>query len=66
MSPCGLSHLIRRAPGWYLVCMDKHETNGSVTALILVLALVFTAYVAMRATIPDLPLHVLHAVATLP
>jgi hypothetical protein len=76
MSPCGLSHLISRGCCCYLVGMEhpinkpadaiENDASLSVTALIVVLALVFTLYFAGRAAVPLLPDHVYHALAALP
>ncbi|HEX2340751.1 MAG TPA: hypothetical protein VHI98_09755 [Vicinamibacterales bacterium] len=38
----------------------------SIAALVIAMALVFTAYFAMRVAMPDLLLHVQHALAALP
>ena len=53
--------------------MDRYEHEShaaregpSVAALIVVMALVFTAYFAMRVAMPELPLHVYQALAVLP
>jgi hypothetical protein len=45
---------------------DESDPSLSVTALIVVLALVFTLYFALRIALPDLPLHMHHALADLP
>ncbi len=49
-------------------CIEANENDPclSVTALIVVLALIFTLYFTVRAALPDLPLHVHHALADLP
>jgi hypothetical protein len=46
--------------------MEENDPSLSVTALIVVLALVFTLYFALRVAVPDLPLHMQHALADLP
>jgi hypothetical protein len=50
--------------------MDTHENcdseGRSVAALIVIMALVFGAYLGMRFAMPELPLHVQHALAWLP
>ena len=45
---------------------DETDPSLSVTALVVVLALIFTLYFAVRVAVPDLPLHVHHALADLP
>ncbi len=47
-------------------CIDESDPSLSVTALIVVLALVFSLYFALRIALPDLPLHVHDALADLP
>lgn len=44
---------------------DENDPSLSVTALMVVLALIFVVYFVMRAAVPELPLHVLHALADL-
>ncbi len=46
--------------------LDESDRSLSVTALIVVLALVFTLYFSLRFAVPDLPLQVHHALADLP
>jgi hypothetical protein len=46
--------------------MEENDPSLSVTALIVVQALVFTLYFSLRLAVPDLPLHVHHALAHLP
>jgi hypothetical protein len=46
--------------------MEENDPSLSVTALIVVLALVFIFYFTLRAAVPDLPLHVHDALADLP
>ena len=45
---------------------DESDPSLSVTALIVVLALFFSLYFALRIALPDLPLHMHHALADLP
>lgn len=52
--------------------MDKYQHGSdavresrSVAALIVVMTLVFTGYFALRVALPDLPLHVYQALASL-
>jgi hypothetical protein len=62
MSPCGLSHLISRGPACYLVRMEhpinrsidanENDPSLSVTALIVVLALIFGLYFTARVAVP--------------
>ena len=42
------------------------DPDLSATALIVALALLFAAYFALRVAVPDLPLHVHHALVDLP
>jgi hypothetical protein len=42
------------------------DPSLSITALITALALLFALYFTVRAAVPDLPLHVHHALADLP
>ena len=45
----------------------RHRLRSrSIAALVIAMALVFTAYFAMRVAMPDLLLHVQHALAALP
>lgn len=44
----------------------KSLESLSAAALIAVMALLFTAYFALRVAMPDLPLYVYQALATLP
>jgi hypothetical protein len=44
----------------------ENDLSRSVTALIVVLAVLFTFYFGLRVAVPDLPLHVHHALADLP
>ena len=37
-----------------------------INKLIIVLAVIFTLYLVLRVAVPDLPLHVYHALADLP
>jgi hypothetical protein len=46
--------------------MEENDSSLSVTALIVVLTLMFTLYFTLRAAVPDLPLHMHHALANLP
>lgn len=46
--------------------MEEHDLSLSVTALIVVLAFVFTLYFSLRFAVPDLPLQVHHALADVP
>jgi hypothetical protein len=46
--------------------IDENDACLSVTALVVVLAAVFTLYFTLRAAVPDLPLHMHHALADLP
>ena len=46
--------------------IDENDRCRSVTALIVVLAVVFTLYFALRVALPDLPLQMHHALAHLP
>jgi hypothetical protein len=46
---------------------EKYELEGrSVAALVIVMALVFSAYFGLRVAMPELPLHVHQALAWLP
>jgi hypothetical protein len=45
---------------------DENDPCLSVTALVVVLALIFTLYFSLRFAVPDLPLRVHHALADLP
>jgi hypothetical protein len=45
--------------------IDEKDACLSVTALVVVLALVFTLYFSLRFAVPDLPLQVHHALADL-
>ena len=45
---------------------DEDDPSLSVTALVVVLALIFTFYFAVRIAVPELPLHVHHALADVP
>lgn len=49
-------------------CLEAKENDLSlsVTALIVVLAVTFALYFAVRTAVPDLPLHLHHALAELP
>ena len=46
--------------------LDENDSSLSVTALGVVLALLFSAYFIVRAAVPDLPLRVHHVLADLP
>ena len=46
--------------------LDESDACLSVTALVVVLALVFTLYFSLRFAVPDLPFQVHHALADLP
>ena len=45
---------------------NENDPSLSVTALVVVLALIFTVCFTVRAALPDLPLHVHKALADLP
>ena len=45
--------------------INRSELGLSVTALAVVLALIFTFYFTVRAAVPDLPLRVHHVLADL-
>lgn len=57
----GMEHPINRS-------IDANEIDASlsVTALAVVLALMFIVYFAVRVAVPELPLHVHHALTHLP
>lgn len=44
----------------------ENDPSLSVTALVVVLALVFASYFTVRAVVPELPLHVHRALADMP
>ena len=45
---------------------EENDASLSVTALVVVLALIFIAYFTVRAAVPELPLLVHHALADVP
>jgi hypothetical protein len=45
---------------------NDNDPNLSATALIVALGLLFALYFTLRLAVPDLPLHVHHALAELP
>src|SRR5712691_11468200 len=61
MSPCELSHLISSPPSCYLVRMEmdtQRNVHGSVTRLLPIMGVVFTAFLIIGLAMPVLPLHV--------
>jgi hypothetical protein len=55
----GMEHPINRS-------IDENDACLPVTTLVVVLVVVFSLYFALRAAVPDLPLHMHHALADLP